>query len=506
MLETPGVTDVSAGLVLGSVTPRLWTPPLRELTPETSYGFDFNWFCAEVIGEPNDPWQEWLSIHVGELLEDGRPRFRTVLVLVARQQGKTSWARKLILFWMFVEWVPVILGTSTDRSYAKKTWVEVCQLAIDTPELAAELGPDPVRLTVSEEYLRNLHGSTYYFAASNRRAGRSMTLHRVMLDELREHLDFSAWNAASKAMNAVRTAQLVAITNQGDSGAVVLDSLRDPALRFIETGQGDPRLGLFEWSAPQGADPTDLHALALANPDLGRRTDPDVLLADARRAKAAGGEELAGFRTEVMCQRVHLLDPAIDPDSWDAAASAEPVDLAPHRRRVALCVDVSLDGSHATLAAAAVLDDGKVHVEVVQAWDGYGCTKALRAELPDIVARVRPRMLGWFPAGPAASIAADLADRGHRSWPPRRVKVEDIKAEATAVCMGLAEQVTAGEVVQPGDPMLTAHINSAQKLHRGDAWVFVRKGAGPIDGAYALAGAVHLARIMPPPLSPVTVL
>jgi hypothetical protein len=333
-----------------------------------------------------------------------------------------------------------------------------------------------------------------------------MTLHRVMLDELREHLDFSAWNASSKAMNAVRTAQLVAITNQGDSGAVVLDSLRDPALRFIETGQGDPRLGLFEWSAPQGADPTDLHALALANPDLGRRTDPDVLLADARRAKAAGGEELAGFRTEVMCQRVHLLDPAIDPDSWDAAASAEPVDLAPHRRRVALCVDVSLDGSHATLAAAAVLDDGKVHVEVVQAWDGYGCTKALRAELPDIVARVRPRMLGWFPAGPAASIAADLADRGHRSWPPRRVKVEDIKAEATAVCMGLAEQVTAGEVVQPGDPMLTAHINSAQKLHRGDAWVFVRKGAGPIDGAYALAGAVHLARIMPPPLSPVTVL
>src|SRR5690606_31377615 len=119
----------AAGGVLGSVTPRLWTPPLRELTPETSYGFDFNWFCDEVVGEPNDPWQEWLSIHAGELLADGRPRFRTVLVLVARQQGKTSWARKLILFWMFVERVPSILGTSTDRSYAKKCWVEVCQMA-----------------------------------------------------------------------------------------------------------------------------------------------------------------------------------------------------------------------------------------------------------------------------------------------------------------------------------------------------------------------------------------
>jgi hypothetical protein len=507
MFDSAGPADVSAGRVRGSITPRIWTPPLRELTPATSYGFDFNWFCAEVIGEPNDPWQDWLSIHVGELLPDGRPRFRQVLILVARQNGKTSWARKLILFWMFVDRVPTILGTSTDRSYAKKTWLEVAQMAIDNPELAAELGPEPVRLTVSEEYLRNIHRSYYYFAASNRRAGRSLTLHRVLLDELREHQDFSAWNAATKASNAVRTAQIVAITNQGDAGAVVLDAMHAPALRYIETGQGDPRLGLFEYSAPLGADPTDLHALAMANPDLDNRTDAEVLLADGRRAKDAGGEELAGFRTEVMCQRVSLLDPAIDPERWKAGGVDAPVDLAEHRRRVALCVDVSLDGSHATLAAAAVLDDGLVHTEIVQAWEGYGCTKALRAELPGIVERVRPRVLGWFPNGPAAAVAADLADRGHRrgGWPPRRVKVAEIKAETAAVCMGLAEIVKAGELRHPRDPMQTAHIESCQRLHRGDAWVFVRKDAGPIDGGYATAGAVHLARTLPPAPAPVVV-
>jgi hypothetical protein len=306
-------------------------------------------------------------------------------------------------------------------------------------------------------------------------------------------------------MNAVRGAQLVAITNQGDDGAVVLDSLRGPALRYIETGQGDPRLGLFEYSAPQGADPTDIHALAMANPDLGGRTDPAVLLADAQRAKAAGGAELAGFRTEVMCQRVHLLDPAVDPDQWEHSGTDQPTELGAHRRRVALCVDVSLDGSHASLVAAAVLEDGSVHVEVVQAWDGFGCTKALRAELPEVVARVRPRVLGWFPKGPAAAVAADLADRGHRGWPPRRVKVEAITAEVPAVCMGLAELVLAGELVHPRDPMLTAHVSAAQKHNAGDAWVFVRRGSTPIDGAYALAGAVHLARTLPPPPAPVAV-
>ena len=64
----------------------------------------------------------------------------------------------------------------------------------------------------------------------------------------------------------------------------------------------------------------------------------------------------------------------------------------------------------------------------------------------------------------------------------------------------------AGEIVHPKDPLLDQHIASAQKLHRGDRWVFTRKGTGPIDGAYAAAGAVHLARLLPPPLAPVTVL
>ncbi len=224
------------------------------------------------------------------------------------------------------------------------------------------------------------------------------------------------------------------------------------------------------------------------------------------RALAAGGEELASFRTEVMCHRVRQMDPAIDPDRWDAQGTDAPIDLAAHRDKVALCVDVSLDGSHASLIAAALID-GKVHTEVVSAWEGFGCTKLLRAELPDIVRKVKPRAVGWFPAGPAASVAADLASRkGNKMWPPRGVKLEPLTAETAAVCMGLAEQVAGGEVVHPNDPMLTAHVRAAQKLRRGDAWVFTRRGTGPIDGTYALAGAVHLARTLPPPRPPLSAL
>jgi hypothetical protein len=495
------VRSDTPGEVRGSIVPRLWTPPLRELTPETSYGFDLIEF-AKIIGEPFDPWEEWLSIHAGELLPDGRPRFRTVLALVARQNGKTTWAKVLVKYWLFVEKVPFVLGTSTDRSYAKKAWNDILNECQTNQILAPELAKP--RLTIGEEELVTIHGSAYSFAANNRRAGRSRTVHRWLCDEVREHHDMQTWEAASNAMNAVPDAQIVAVSNQGDDRSVLLDALRDPALHYIETGEGDARLGIFEWSAPPGADPADVNMLAQANPNLGHRVDVDALVSTARRAMVKGGVELAGFRTEVLCQRVALLDPAIDPEVWEAAFVEEFPDLAEHRDKVALCLDISLSGDHATLIAAAEID-GVTYVDVVAAWSGIGCTQAVRADLPDIVRRVRPRRLGWFPAGPAAELAADLAEKRRAGWPPRRVELSPLKSETAAVCMALPGLVRGGEVLHSGDPMLKAHVEAAQRLNRGDAWVFGRRGAGAVDGVYAVAGAVHLSRTLPPPLPPLSV-
>jgi len=84
------VADSSPDLgVRGSTLPRIWTPPLVDLTPKTSYGFAACEF-ARRIQRPLDPWQEWLAIHAGELLPDGRPPFRIVLVLVSRRTERRN--------------------------------------------------------------------------------------------------------------------------------------------------------------------------------------------------------------------------------------------------------------------------------------------------------------------------------------------------------------------------------------------------------------------------------
>lgn len=503
----------------GRTEPRLWTPPLRPLTPDTSIGFDQIEFARDVLHRPLDPWQEWLVIHAGELLPDGRPRFRIVLVLVARQNGKTEVLVVLACYWQFIDAVPMILGTSTKLDYAKESWQKTIKL-IDkvvrrddaaARDIAALLPPRSWHRDANgEQESWTTEGARYKIGPANREGGRSLTIDRLILDELREHRTTEAWDAAEPAASPW-DAQVWALSNAGDDGSVVLNELRKEALAVIGLDEreqpiepeGDPRVGIFEWSAPPGSDPEDIDALEQANPNAGipsngGRLDPERLVAKGRAAKRAGGEKLTGFKTEHMCMRVPKLDPALDPASW--LACLDEGDLSEVRDRIALCIDVSRDEQHATLVAAAILPDDRVRVEAIAAWDGPDCLTHVVRGLPDTLARVRPKTLGWLPNGPAASLAAKLADRrkaGRRGWPPPGITIAEIRGEIPAICMGLAREVKGGTLAHSNDPLLNDHAGGAERLWRGDTWVFSRKGDGHCDAMYATAGAVHLARTMP---------
>jgi hypothetical protein len=65
--------------------------------------------------------------------------------------------------------------------------------------------------------------------------------------------------------------------------------------------------------------------------------------------------------------------------------------------------------------------------------------------------------------------------------------------------MGFDEQVNALKILHSDDPLLNAHVLGAERLEWGDRWVFSRR-AGHCDAAYATAGAVYLARMLPPPV------
>lgn len=491
-------TSSSAGAALGRTEPRLWTRPLRTLTPDTSLGYDVIHFAENVLRLVLRPWQRWLLIHALELLPDGRLRFRRVLVEVGRQNGKTFVPVVLAAYWLFVERVPMVLGTSTTLDYAREPLDKVIALVENTPALRRRCSPTWVRRTNSQHraWLRRrrgeLEGPRYQIAAKGPRAGRSLTVHRLVSDELREHRTYETWDASYNAMSDVLDGQAWALSNAGGPGSVVLNDMRDLGI------EGADELGYFGWTAPAAADVRDVEALLQANPSVGYGgMRVETLLAEAEAALRIGGEALSGFRTEKMCITVPTLNPAIDTAAW--ARCADPGTLDGVRDRVALLVDGSPDGQHATMIAAALLDDGRVRVEPVEAWAGLGAMDKARRALPGLVARVKPRALGWLPSGPGAELAADMT--GRPGWPPRGVELTPITGDVAAACMALRSLVIAGKIAHSNDPLVDAHINGAEKLDRGDTWVFARRGRGHCDAAYAVAGAVQIARTLPPPVA-----
>jgi hypothetical protein len=411
-----------------------------------------------------------------ELLADGRPRFRQLLVLVSRQNGKTELLVILSLFWLFVEQVELVLGTSTKLDYAKESWAKAVRFAQSFAELKAEIPRGGIRRANGEQELGTSTGSRYKIAASNEEGGRSLTVHRLIEDELRQHHDWSAHEAAENAMQAVRDAQAWAISNQGDDRSVVLNSLRADAMKVIETGQGDYRLGLFEWSAVEGSSVTDPQAWADANPNLGRRIDPEAIAGKALRAAENGGDQEAKFRTEVLCQPMKSTQPQpipllawntrVDPSS---TISGRPV----------FAVEVAWDRGSAAIATCGLSPDGTPHVEVV----AYGPdTEWVVPELERLERLHSPDAMCLDPGGPAGSLIPAIDDAGLQL---KKLTLAHLK-QATG---GFYDAVVKGPpLVHLPDDLLAQALLSARKRGVGDGWVLDRRRSGP--GVVALNAVV----------------
>ena len=156
-------------------------------------------------------------------------------------------------------------------------------------------------------------------------------------------------------------------SNAGDPDSIVLRQLRSQAIAFIEGGTaGDfggsvdgSTLGLFEWSAPDGAKLDDMDALAQANPALGY----GYLTERALVSNRATFPEMK-FRSECMCQQVETLLPQPFPDgAWNAGI--DPSSTIAPESELYFGIDLSQNRRWTSIAVAGFREDGNMHIEVV---------------------------------------------------------------------------------------------------------------------------------------------
>ena len=472
--------------LIGSETPRIYTPPARELTPETSYGFSVIEFAETVLEVDLIPWQKWFLVHALEANEDGTFRFRIILLLVARQNGKTTVARILSLWALFVLQVMLVLGTAQNLDTSEDTWEGAVDMVEANPDLSAEL-KRVVRVN-GKKAMELVYGGVYKVAAASRKAGRGKTSDIVLLDELREHLNWEAWGAATKTTNARPNALIVCMSNAGDAYSVVLRHLRylahmalgDPDGWCASVGdmapgdEGDEgaasgSLAIFEWSAPPGCSKWDRDGWRMANPSMGRTITEKVIASDAATDKESV------FRTEDLCQWVETIREEPFPEgAWDAGT--DPGSEISEDSPLAFGIDVSADRSHTSIAVAGRRPDGRTHVELVAYRTGTTWPLTWLAERVPKYGSIR---LAWQKRGAPVSSESDelRAVDGVEAF---EVEGRDLAAwcgklwDGVSACLAGSDS-DAEPVMHVPQPALDIAARTAATKPLGDsAWVFDR--------------------------------
>ncbi len=488
-------------MLYGKETPRIYTPPLRELTPETSYGFSVIEFSETCCDVKPFPWERWFYIHALEANEDGSFRFRIILLLVARQNGKTTVARIIALWALFILGVLLILGTAQNLDTSEDTWEGAVDIVEGSDPLADEL--EHVVRVNGKKSMRLSGGRAYKVAAATRKGGRGKTGDVILMDELREHLTWEAWGAVTKTTMARPDALILCMSNAGDAFSVVLRHLRYIAHRSLgdpdgwckapgddgerdEDALADDSLGIFEWSAEPDCSIWDRDGWAQANPSLG------YTITERALASSAATDDERIFRTECLCQWVETMREEPFPEgAWDAGVDPKSK-IAPDSP-LAFGIDVSGDRTHAAIAVAGRRADGWHHVEVIAYKTGTTWPLTWLAER---AYRYRPMRIAWQKRGaPISSMADEL--RAVSGIEPTEVEGRDLAAwcgkfwDAVSACLPDSES-DAVPVTHVPQPALDMAARTAATKPLGDsAWVFDRSKS-PEDCSPLMACAMAL--------------
>jgi hypothetical protein len=454
------------------------------------------------------PWQKWflhhaLELHPTEVDENNDPvfRFRKVVLLVGRQNGKSTVMQALTLWRMYIDRCSLVIGTAQDLEVAESLWAESVEMAEETEELATEISKVEKGAGRKKFVLRS--GEQYKVKAATRRGGRGLSGELVLLDELREHQSWDAWGAVTKTTNAKARAQVYGISNAGDATSIVLRYLRKMAHEELGDPDGlnteeapeellaededidDSALGIFEWSAPPGTDLRDRDGWAQANPALGWRIQESTLASDAR----TDPEWI--FRTEVLCQWTDgSLEGPFPPDAWEKSRDSESTpNIA---SGIALCVDVSWDRSTSHIGLAGWRDDGVPHVEVIASRTGTDWVVGWLADEERDEAIASAPVVVQAVGAPVSSLVDPLTKAGFEilEW-----KGADLGSGTGAfydrVRAAVGEGPNETGLRHRPQPVLDVAAATAVTKPSGDAWLWDRKRS-PTDVAplVAVTGAL----------------
>jgi phage terminase large subunit-like protein len=464
--------------ILGSSKPRVETTPLkgRSLGPVVAE-------LMESLGEPLLEWQKHLLDQGLQINDLGQYRRKTNTIVVARQNGKTSAVRALLLASLFIFNTKRIGIIAQDRKQSIETKDWLVEVIMNTPWMLSRLKKD--NRSHGEERIEVWceHYPESCKAPCNRvrrldvisatpRAARGKSIDLLYIDELRE-IGSAVWAAAEPTMRARRNAQLWTSSNAGDDTSEVLNTLRATAL-----GNKSERFGYWEWSASPDKRPTDHKGWAQANPSLGHLFGIDSLEDSFARSS------IDEWETEALCRWRVALDSPWNMEVFDGGLTKG---LAlDSRYPTYMGLDLTFNRQEAYLVTVQVAPDGLntfLHRWVKETPINE---MELASEIAKIAREYKPRQISFDPAT-AGFVAPHLQRAGLRINPTGWST-----AGFATLCDITMSAMNSGRIKHLGQEDLRKHLIACQRRPASDGgWRIARRAAqSPISAAVAFVLAV----------------
>ena len=271
--------------------------------------------ARRVLGLDLFPWQR-LVLNRGLERRAGRWRWRTVVVTVARQNGKSALLRALIAHRLAGRRGETVGALSHLRSVGCEVMFNPVADAFCGRGLRDLFETHAIRSNGVESLSLGATGGRLVMPSSSERGGHGYSLDLAIVDEAWALKDYRVPQAITPTQIARPDPQLWIVSTAGTAESLWLRELVEAG----RTGAAE-RLALFEWSAPAKLNPSEVAAWEAANPALGATITPDEL--GHALAIATTPESRAEFERAHLNRWTARIEAIISPAAWRACLAPE---------------------------------------------------------------------------------------------------------------------------------------------------------------------------------------
>lgn len=233
-------------------------------------------------------WQKALTAAVFGFIHkvDGTRKYREVILMVARKNGKSAWGSAVALYMLMAdsEPGPEIFSAATKRDQAKIIWSEAKRMVKKSPVLSKR-----ARCLVGE-ILTDFNDGSFRPLSSESNTLDGLNVHCSLIDELHAIEDRNLYDVIVDGMTAREQPLSVITTTAGTVREGIFDSKYDECSRIIngysDGSYTDERVLPFIYELDSRKEWTDESCWKKANPGLGTIKSFDQLRGKVEKAKS----------------------------------------------------------------------------------------------------------------------------------------------------------------------------------------------------------------------------